>query len=418
MVKRKLLIASYLLCFSAIYASPAIVSVSTNGKYALTADYNKHAYLYDLDKKSVKDLGDDYNPLSASFIPNTDMYLLQKDDNSVVIYDTSQKEIKSFKVDILVKGDAINKDLSLFAYADSKSNMYIKNLKLNKTKDLFVSWCYGKSQSPYWRGNPYEGDMPNGCAHLNSELPEFKFIGNDKLISSFVSSLYIYDFDDKGIHWEEVSKNVGQTMNAIDPNGKFVYTADDRAMGIKYDLDNQKAIEFTDNTANPANYRLDYLNKSIKPIPYFIENRKPIGKLSNFKFIDNNKIVSTLKGTSQPFLWLGLYDYDIQQKNIGKDYHFATMPLLKYLPLVNNPMDYITGNYTTGADAKPYPSTSGYNTTFDTSVEAHKLVMAEANGNGIMVYNYNPSDESLKLDWVAEPPKAEEKKEESKGWFW
>jgi hypothetical protein len=34
-----------------------------------------------------------------------------------------------------------------------------------------------------------------------------------------------------------------------------------------------------------------------------------------------------------------------------------------------------------------------------------------------MVYNYNPKDESLKLDWVGVPPKAEEKKE-SKGWFW
>ena len=416
MVKTKLVAIFGCLSFLTLYASPTIVSVSTDGKYTLTTDYNNHAYIYDLDNKKVKDLGAGFNPYSGYFVPNTDMYLLQKDNKKVVIFDTKNKEVKGFKVDTLVKGDAINKDLSLFAYADSKSNMYIKNLKLDKTKGLFVSWCYGKSESPYWRSNPYKGDIPNGCAHLNGELPEFKFIVNNKLISSFVSSLYIYNFDDKGIHWEEVDKNVGQTMNAIDPSGEFVYTMDSSRVGraVKYDLQTNKVIEFTD-TDKKDNF---FFNLSQRDeIPKLENNSKKPNGYTNFGFIDKDKALVTYRGMSQPYLWTGLYNInDIKTGKFYKesDNNFAINNPIKYIPLVDQPKEYLSGNYPVGA----YPSVSGYNRTFDTSVEAHKLVMAQANGNGIMVYNYNPKDESLKLDWVGVPPKAEKKKEDKKGWFW
>jgi hypothetical protein len=99
---------------------------------------------------------------------------------------------------------------------------------------------------------------------------------------------------------------------------------------------------------------------------------------------------------------------------VGDNFHFASMPIIKYLPLVKDPMKFITGDYKDNTD--PRPNTTGYNTIFDTSVKAHKLVMA--GGDGIMVYNYNPKDESLKLDWVGVPAKATESKEEKSGWFW
>ncbi|MBK2310962.1 hypothetical protein, partial [Francisella philomiragia] len=120
------------------------------------------------------------------------------------------------------------------------------------------------------------------------------------------------------------------------------------------------------------------------------------------------------KGLSQPYLWAFFYtpsQLDWNKKDgIRPIFHSS-----EYTKLVDNPLDYIIGNY----NIEPRPNVDGYNYTFDTSVEAHKLVIGQANGNGIMVYNYNPSDETLKLDWVGEPPKVEDKKEEkSKGWFW
>ncbi|KFJ42885.1 hypothetical protein IBE48_00010 [Francisella philomiragia] len=387
------------------------LSVSTNGNYAVSVDGSGEAYLWNLKSKSVKDLGNNYT-LSTYFIPNSYNYLLQNvKTKEVTVTNVNGKIIKKFTPDFVAREQAINKDLTIWVGSIPWGDIYRYSIPDMKKKQIYISWYMAKNDfNKYWRGNPPDGKVPSGTA-MGSYF-NFNFLDNT-LIATPNNSLVVYDFDNH--KWYKVNKNVNQTMSTIDPNDGFVYTADDRAMGVKYNLDTQKAIEFTDNTANPANYRLDYLDKSIEPIPYFIKNRKPIGKLSNFKFIDKNRIVGTLKGTTQPFLWLGLYDCNIKQKAIGKDYHFATMPLLKYIPLISTPMDYITGNY----NIEPRPNVDGYNTTFDTSVEAHKLVIGQANGNGIMVYNYNPSDETLKLDWVGEPPKVEEKKEEkSKGWFW
>ena len=136
--------------------------------------------------------------------------------------------------------------------------------------------------------------------------------------------------------------------------------------------------------------------------------------ITNFKFIDKDKIIVTFQGKNQPYLWAFFYtpsklDWD----------NYDVRPIFKsdeYAPLTKDPLKFVTGNYRDNTD--PFPIVGGYNTTFDTSVEAHKLVMAQANGDGIMVYNYNPKDESLKIDWVGVPAKAEGKKEVSKGWFW
>jgi hypothetical protein len=136
------------------------------------------------------------------------------------------------------------------------------------------------------------------------------------------------------------------------------------------------------------------------------------GYITNFKFIDKDKIIATFNGKNQPYLWAFFYtpsklDWD----------NYDVRPIFKsdkYAPLTKDPLKFITGDYKDNTD--PVPNTTGYNTIFDTSVEAHKLVMA--GGDGIMVYNYNPKDESLKLDWVGVPAKATESKEDKKGWFW
>ena len=230
--------------------------------------------------------------------------------------------------------------------------------------------------------------------------------------STYDGELWIWN-SSNGHKVKSLIKNVGNTMNTISPDGKFVYTMDDRAIGVKYNLEDNKQILFKENTANPYNFTLDFNNENQKIIQEVRKARQSVKKLTNFKFIDENKIIATSASTSQPFLWAGLYDTNIKQIQGGDNFHFASMSIVKYLPLTKDPMKFIKGDYKDNTD--PRPNTTGYNTIFDTSVEAHKLVMA--GGDGIMVYNYNPSDESLKLDWVGVPPKADEKKE-SKGWFW
>ena len=69
-----------------------------------------------------------------------------------------------------------------------------------------------------------------------------------------------------------------------------------------------------------------------------------------------------------------------------------------YIPLVPDPHKFSSGGY--GEIKYPYPITGGYNMAFDTSPSTHTLAVAQANGNGIMVYKFNPETEKLKLIWA------------------
>jgi hypothetical protein len=51
---------------------------------------------------------------------------------------------------------------------------------------------------------------------------------------------------------------------------------------------------------------------------------------------------------------------------------------------------------------KLYPKTQSYFPTVATSIESNRLVMAQANGNGILVYKFNPKDLTFKINWVSE----------------
>jgi len=385
---------------------PISLAISTDGKYVITTDANKHAYLYSLEDKKVKDLGDGYNPYSAYFVPNTDNYLLQKENKKVIISDINQKTIKEFTPDFIAKEQAINKDLTIWVGSITWGDVYKYSIPDMKKKQIYISWYMAKNDyNDYWRGNPPNNKIPNGTA-IGGGF-DFNFL-NNILIATPNNSLVVYDFDKK--KWNKVHKNVLNTMNAIDPNGQFVYTADSGLSGIKYNL----------NDGAKSNSALYYPDDNLENISYVQEtkDRKKYfyNGLTNFKFIDKDKIIVTFNGKNQPYLWAFTFDTNKLDWSNNTKWKRPVFFSKNYLPLTKDPLKFVTGNYRDNTD--PFPIVGGYNTTFDTSVEAHKLVMAQANGNGIMVYNYNPKDESLKLDWVGEPPKAEEKKEEKKGWFW
>ncbi|KFJ43910.1 WD40 repeat domain-containing protein [Francisella philomiragia] len=379
---------------SLLYAMPTILSVSTDGKYVVSANNDGNVYLYNLDKKTIKKINDKtVNIFSANFIKDTHDFIYQTfDDNVVHIIDADNlKTIKSFTGQKNSVMQAVNKDLNTYAFATRGGNMNIAKIDNNKLGDTY---SYG-----------------NQFMAMNSNLVP-TFYKNKLITATGRGSLFIFDINeifnsenkDNPKNQIEIHKNSGAVMSAIDPNGEFVYTADSHT-GIKYNLETGKV-------SNSAFYG----TANIPDVTYLKNNEKKVlmDSISNFKFIDKDKIIVTFKGLSQPYLWAFFYtpsQLDWNKKDgIRPIFHSS-----EYTKLVDNPLDYIIGNY----NIEPRPNVDGYNYTFDTSVEAHKLVIGQANGNGIMVYNYNPSDETLKLDWVGEPPKVEDKKEEkSKGWFW
>ena len=296
-MKKTIIFLSLFTIFTFSFAHQSSLSVSSNGEYTISVDDEGNAYLWNLDKKTNQQIDGKYNRLSAFFVPNTNYYMLQKDDNKVVVNDINNKKIKEIKLDYPTYGQAISSDLNNYVSANRWFDFYLKDLSKNKTKPIFVSWCYAKEDhTPYSRQNPYKGGLPNGCTGYNGQIANFKFIG-DTLIATFTSSFIVYDIN-KGT-WEDVKGNNGATMNAIDPNGQFVYTADQQYGGIKYNLNDNKTVQDL--------FYFPTLKKN-KTYELYGQNKKYyFNGISNFKFIDEDRIIATFKGVSQSYLWAGLF---------------------------------------------------------------------------------------------------------------
>jgi len=397
LVNKTIIVGACTLLVSTAFARPTFLSVSTDGKYAVSSNDDSSVSLYNLDKKSITKVNDKLaNPFSANFIDGTHNFIYQnKDDNIVHIVDADNlKTVKEFDAKINATTEAINKDMTIYVATTNDGNISIFKIDGDKIgKDKYI---YGNNYS-----NMY-GQI----------IPTFTQNQNKIVATTSTGKLWIFDLGeifklekDNPKNQISIKKNTGATMNAIDPNGQFVYTADQQYGGIKYNLNDNKTVQ------NLFYYPQEKENVSYES--YGKYNKKDyFNGISNYKFIDEDRIIATFKGVSQSYLWAGLFKPSDYKKSGNHDTTYS----IKYLALTKDPMKFLKGNYRDNTD--PFPIVGGYNTTFDTSVEAHKLVMAQANGNGIMVYNYNPKDESLKLDWVGVPAKAEEKKEEKKGWFW
>jgi len=395
---KKILVALALLTVASYGFSHArFISVSNDGKYAISSNANNNIYLYNLDKKSITKVNDKpANGISANFIGKTNNFIYQdKEDNLVkVVNGNNLKVIKTFDPMFQTIGaNILNEKMNIYVGSDNKGNLVIEDI----SKDKPLSYMYGNQYQSMYR----------------AYVPKFSSDETKIIETTSGGELWIFDIEqvfkmdkDNPKNQIEIVKNVGQTMNAIDPNGQFVYTMDQHT-GSTYNLETGKTPKKTAFFGVQSIPDVTY-QKSDSRKKYFMSD------ITNFKFIDKDKIIVTFQGKNQPYLWAFFYtpsklDWD----------NYDVRPIFKsdeYAPLTKDPLKFVTGNYRDNTD--PFPIVGGYNTTFDTSVEAHKLVMAQANGDGIMVYNYNPKDESLKIDWVGVPAKAEGKKEVSKGWFW
>ena len=108
------------------YGRIMVLSVSSDGKYAISTDYSRHAVLWDIAHKSYKVLPVyPVNIYSAYFIKNSDRFIIQKDNNNeVLVEDVKGNLVKSFKVDFPSYGQVMTTDLKNYIAADEDFNVY------------------------------------------------------------------------------------------------------------------------------------------------------------------------------------------------------------------------------------------------------------------------------------------------------
>jgi len=361
-----------------------VVSLSSDGNYAIATNTNKQAVLWNLKKHSYTIVFKDANIYSAYFIKNTNDFIYQNDKtNEVVVENTDGKVIKTFNPGFPTYGEALTSNLNIYAAANEELSVYKINLSNNQKYVLNQSWCIQDH-----KGAKYQGKGTSDCANFMSSNQTFglQFTPDEtKLIGANFFDLFIWDL--KTNTGKVIQKNDAQTVAAISPDGSYVVTADIMQRAINYNLNTGKQLGF-------------YYNIPKKPeiSEYFQSGGVPQEVLAA-KFIDTNRLILIVHGENNLFNFATLFNptklVRIKHPYPNSPYLYNLYPI-KYLPLIPN-----TATDTTYK--KDWPLTTDQfsrDQAIDTSPSAHILVMSMAGKNGIIVYKYDPKNQTLKREWV------------------
>jgi hypothetical protein len=104
-----------------------VVSVSSDGNYAISTGLREQAILWDIKHKSYKFLDRKANIYSAYFIKNTNYYMWQHDpDNEVYIKDTKGNLIEHFNPGFPTYGQVITSNLKYYFASNQEWDLYRK----------------------------------------------------------------------------------------------------------------------------------------------------------------------------------------------------------------------------------------------------------------------------------------------------
>jgi len=399
----KTLVAS--LCFFSLSAcadsnrAPAdlnmVVSISTDGNYAIATNTNKQAVLWNLKDHSYKIVFKDANIYSAYFIKNTDDFMYQNDkSNEVIVEDTSGKIIKTFNPGFPAYGEVMTSDLSSWFASDRWFQLYKIDVKTGKKQQFFYYYCGPnyKDETPPPKGMPYACQEFLGSNQLFglSLTPD-----NKRLISTASGAMYIWDVATTE-QLKLLIKNDAQTVTAVNPDGSYIITGDIGSLGYHYNLKDGSGYRFfffSPNSTPEINsfYRdNDPGSAQIYPKAKFVANQ-----ILALKFIGQNEVVTILASVPNLFNYAPLYN----MANMSSKPEFGgkhVIKPIKYLPLIPNAATDTTYK-------KDWPLTTDQfsrDQAIDTSPSAHILVMSMAAKNGIIVYKYDPKTQTLKREWA------------------
>ena len=382
-----------------------VASMSSNGRYVITTNKNRHAYLWDLKKHQQKQLSTyPVNIYSAYFIKGTDQYLIQQDNtNQVLVKDTQNQLIKTIKPGFPSYGEVMSSDLKHYYASDKNYNVYAIDENGNKHQ-LLLYYCIHNHN-----GQRYQGSLPTTCAGVfsTSHLIGLQLSRDDTtLTASGDGSLFVWGL--KKHKHKSIIKNGPTTFHTVSPDGHYVVTGDVGKLGITYDLKKQKLVY---NQSYGIEVPKTSHIKSYFEGPY---NQHTIDEITGLNFISNKNYLVSFRGYGAPFHYLGLYKVnDITWRHEEDGTYPSTYPL-KYLKLDTKTVTVHKNDKTHKKTI--YPETQSFlrSQSFDTAPQANRVVMGQANGGGIMVYQYDSNKQKLKLIWAPQL-----KEHESHWWeFW
>lgn len=337
-----------------------MVSVSTDGHYALTSDEKEYITLWDLEQHTKKIISRKAHVWQAYFIPNSHTYVWQ-DQNMVMHIESVEKgPLKTMKLPFLVYGFVMSKSLNNFMAGDISNGLHW--YKDKKFKTILKP----DSEDP----REFLADKP-----INLTLVP----NSNKVTESYISGLGNSPKSAVGVRifniqtgklLNDLIGDVSHTFATISPDGKYVVAGDMNGTQFVWNLETGKRV-------------VQIL--AAHPVLKF---KHPAGAILDYNVVAEPK---------------DFYDnYNIQTiKYIDKDHYLVFYNQSQYTILFKTlnpkPIKYLD------LGTNPWPATSALerDQAIDTSPSAHVLVIAKRDGPGILVYHYDPKSQTLKKVWDA-----------------
>ena len=366
-----------------------VVSVSTDGHYAISSNEDKTVILWNLKDHSYRVIHSNANIYSVYFIPHTHKFIYQDLNDVVHIKNVKGEELKSFH-NFPTYGEVMTSDLKHYFAMDDDWNLYKGIGDKQKTlKTGYLSfWGEGKldnlvlSDNEQYLltvgagGSSYGKralDEPKG--HFNLDGPVLWQVKTGQPIQKF-PGLQVKSFA------------------TISPDNQYVIGGDESSSAFLWSIDSRE-----------PKFRLDSLYRGrrlpkcdngtychwddsgiIKPPDDFVDKdayKKPTPHVISLKFIDKHHYLRFT--TYVPYAAL----YKLHKRSPSHYFRLA---------------DHQTNSQYWQS---PIPSVNDYqrNASIDTSWRAHILVTGQQKQGGIIEYKYNPNKQTLKKVWAPQPKK-------------
>ena len=385
-----------------------VVSVSTDGHYALSSNEDKTVTLWNLKRHNYRIVGTNANIYSTYFIPHSHKFIWQDLNDIVHVQNVEGTQLKHFH-NFPTYGEVMTSDLEHYFASNDKWGLYyrygsdLQHKKLIKSHcDVSGFWSVGKLLNLSLSNNQkYLLSVGNGgsydkipisvgqCSDQAGEQGYEVGITNQSLLEGPVL-------------WQvktgqPIQKFPGlqvKSFATISPDNQYVIGGDESSSAFLWSIDSRE-----------PKFRLDSLYRGrrlpkcdngtychwddsgiIKPPDDFVDKdayKKPTPHVISLKFIDKHHYLRFT--TYVPYAAL----YKLHKRSPSHYFRLA---------------DHQTNSQYWQS---PIPSVNDYqrNASIDTSWRAHILVTGQQKQGGIIVYKYNPNKQSLKKVWAPQPKK-------------
>ncbi|MCX7123425.1 MAG: hypothetical protein NTV32_07185, partial [Gammaproteobacteria bacterium] len=198
-----------------------VISVSSDGHYALTTNTNKQAILWDLQAHTYRIIFKDANIYSAYFIKNSSDFIYQNDaTNEVVLENINGQVIKRFNPGFPTYGQVMTSSLEEYFASDDSFTIYKIDLAQNK-KSIIIQFVCPPAQAA--QGAPKDATFA-GCASFEGadQIFGLTFSPNEKLLVGAADSGFNVWSVATGKLITQVGKNDEETVAAINPDGHYL----------------------------------------------------------------------------------------------------------------------------------------------------------------------------------------------------